>query len=122
MGIGRRLSGIRVAKGLSQGDVEKRSGLLRCYISRVENGHTVPSIENLDRIAKALEIETYQLFREGDEKPEAIPVENIAKPDKREYKLIETFRRLKQRDQELVVTLVRTLAKPTTTRKQPLGL
>ena len=66
MDIGNRLYEARTAKGLSQGDIEKRTGLLRCYTSRVENGHTVPSLETLERMAKALEIETYQLFLEGN--------------------------------------------------------
>jgi transcriptional regulator with XRE-family HTH domain len=49
---------------MSQGDVEKRTGLLRCYISRVENGHTVPSVDTLEKMARALEIPMYRLFTE----------------------------------------------------------
>jgi len=60
---------LREAKKLSQGDIEKRTGLLRCYISRVENGHTVPAIETLEKLARALEIPLYQLFYDGDEPP-----------------------------------------------------
>jgi transcriptional regulator with XRE-family HTH domain len=67
--IGDRLRELREAKKLSQGDIEKRTGLLRCYISRVENGHTVPAIETLEKLARALEIPLYQLFYEGDEPP-----------------------------------------------------
>ncbi len=66
---GDRLRELREAKKLSQGDIEKRTGLLRCYISRVENGHTVPAIETLEKLARALEIPLYQLFYEGDEPP-----------------------------------------------------
>ena len=58
------------AKGLSQGDIEERCGLLRVYLSRVENGHTVPSIETLEKLARALEVPLYQLFYEGKEPPE----------------------------------------------------
>jgi len=65
-----RLRRMREAKQLSQGDIEKRTGLLRCYISRVENGHTVPSIETLEKMSRALEVPLYQLFYEGDELPE----------------------------------------------------
>ncbi|MGH9406209.1 MAG: helix-turn-helix domain-containing protein [Terriglobia bacterium] len=72
MVIGRRLRKLREDKSLSQGDIEKRTGLLRCYISRVENGHTVPSLETLERLASALEVPLYQLFYEGDEPP-ALP-------------------------------------------------
>ena len=68
--IGDRLRVIREAKGLSQGDIEERTGLLRPYISRVENGHTVPSIETLEKLARALEVPLYQLFYEGERPPE----------------------------------------------------
>src|ERR1700753_1008722 len=68
--IGDRLSALREEKELSQGDIEKRTGLLRCYISRVENGHTVPAIETLEKLARALEIPMYQLFYDGDKPPE----------------------------------------------------
>src|SRR6202171_1894750 len=67
--IGDRLREMREEKKLSQGDIEKRTGLLRCYISRVENGHTVPSIETLEKMARALECPLYQLFYEGEEPP-----------------------------------------------------
>ena len=65
--IGDRLRAFREQKKLSQGDIEKRTGLLRCYISRVENNHTVPAIETLEKMARALEVPLYQLFYEGDE-------------------------------------------------------
>jgi transcriptional regulator with XRE-family HTH domain len=64
-----RLQELRKAKNLSQGEIEKRTGLLRCYISRVENGHTVPSLETLEKMAGALEIPLYRLFYEGTEPP-----------------------------------------------------
>jgi transcriptional regulator with XRE-family HTH domain len=67
--IGDRLRELRESKKLSQGDIEKRTGLLRCYISRVENGHTVPAIETLEKLARALEIPLYQLFYDGEEPP-----------------------------------------------------
>jgi transcriptional regulator with XRE-family HTH domain len=66
MVIGSRLKELRESKNLSQGDVEKRSGLLRCYISRVENGHTVPSVETLEKMARALEVPMYRLFHDGE--------------------------------------------------------
>ena len=72
MVIGERLKELRERKNFSQGEIEKRTGLLRCYISRVENGHTVPSIETLEKLARALEIPMYQLFYEG-EKPPTLP-------------------------------------------------
>src|SRR5258708_36383027 len=67
-----RLRELREGKNLSQGDIEKRTGLLRCYISRVENGHSVPAIETLEKLARALEVPLYQLFYDG-EKPPQLP-------------------------------------------------
>lgn len=71
MNIGERLRELRESKDLSQGEIEKRTGLLRVYISRVENGHTVPAIETLEKLARALEVPMYQLFYEGEEPPNA---------------------------------------------------
>jgi transcriptional regulator with XRE-family HTH domain len=66
MVIGDRLKKLRESKELSQGDIEKRTGLLRCYISRVENGHTVPAVATLEKMARALEVPMYRLFHEGE--------------------------------------------------------
>lgn len=66
MDIAERLRQLREAKKLSQGDIEKRTGLLRCYISRVENGHTVPSLETLEKMARACEVQLYQIFYDGE--------------------------------------------------------
>ena len=67
--IGDRLKALREAKDLSQGDIEKRTGLLRCYVSRVENGHTVPSVETLEKFAGALELPLYHLMFDGNKPP-----------------------------------------------------
>ena len=67
--FGDRLRALREEKNLSQGDIEKRTGLLRCYVSRVENNHTVPAIETLEKFARALEVPMYQLFYDSDEPP-----------------------------------------------------
>jgi|SRR5208282_3038347 len=64
MYLAERLRQLRESKKLSQGDIQNRSGLLRCYISRVENGHTIPALETLEKIAQALEVPLYQLFYE----------------------------------------------------------
>jgi transcriptional regulator with XRE-family HTH domain len=70
MVIGDRLKELREAKELSQGDIEKRTGLFRCYISRVENNHTVPSVDTLEKLARALEVPMYQLFHVGAASPD----------------------------------------------------
>lgn len=66
LNIGERIRAFRLQRGLSQGDIEQRTGLLRCYLSRVENGHTVPSLQTLARIATALEIPLSDFFAEND--------------------------------------------------------
>jgi transcriptional regulator with XRE-family HTH domain len=76
--IADRLRAIRESKNMSQGDIEKRTGLLRCYISRVENGHTVPAIETLEKMACALKVPMYRLFYDGD-KPPKLKVPDLEK-------------------------------------------
>ena len=71
MMIGERLQMLREQKKFSQGDIEKRTGLLRCYISRVENGHTVPAIETLEKFAHALEVPLYHVMYDGNKPPQA---------------------------------------------------
>ncbi len=76
--IGERLRDLREQKKTSQGDVEKRTGLLRCYISRVENGHTVPSLDTLEKMARALEVPTYRLFTDDAHiKKPNIPLQDV---------------------------------------------
>jgi transcriptional regulator with XRE-family HTH domain len=76
MVIGERLRQIRAQKKFSQADIERETGLLRCYISRVENGHTVPSVETLEKFAHALQVPMYQLFYDSEEPPE---IPNLSK-------------------------------------------
>ena len=68
MVISERLRRLREAQNLSQGDIQERTGLFRCYLSRLENGRTVPSIETLEKIARALDVPLHQLFTD-DEAP-----------------------------------------------------
>jgi transcriptional regulator with XRE-family HTH domain len=121
--IGTRLRNLREERKLSQGDIEKSTGLLRCYISRVENGHTVPSIETLEKMAAALGMPLYQLFYEGDEPP-ALPDLSKRGRSKRakrsaaeakEDRFFEKVRRLlsrvkSDRDRNLVLHLAQKLA------------
>ena len=74
MSIGTRLRALREEKGLSQGDVEKSTELLRCYISRIENGHTVPSLDTLERFSQALDVPLYKMFCSGDGE---VPTPNV---------------------------------------------
>jgi transcriptional regulator with XRE-family HTH domain len=72
MDIGDRLRCLREQRKLSQGDIEQRTGLFRCYISRVENGHTVPGVETLEKFARALDMRLYQVLYDGSEPPAAL--------------------------------------------------
>lgn len=74
MQIGKRLREVREATGLSQGDIEKACGLKRCYVSRVETGHTIPSIDTLERWAHGLKMPLYRIFCDGDEIPTLLQI------------------------------------------------
>jgi transcriptional regulator with XRE-family HTH domain len=112
---------LRESKNLSQGDIEKRTGLLRCYVSRVENGHTVPSIETLEKLARALEVPLYQLFYDG-EKPPQIPNVlkgktsddivwgNSGKNARYLYKLRKYLSKTKDKDRKILLSVAKKLA------------
>jgi transcriptional regulator with XRE-family HTH domain len=94
-------------KNLSQGDVEKRTGLLRCYISRVENGHTVPAIETLEKMARAMEIPLYQIFYDGEKPPKLLHLQKTNSEDTtvwgnsgKDTRILDQFRRLLKRTDE----------------------
>ncbi len=120
--IGDRLRAIREAKKLSQGDIETRTGLKRCYVSRVENGHTVPAIETLEKFACALEVLLYQLFYEGEEPPklpglqERLSADQVARDTSRkEAVFLEKLRRLLARmdaaDRQLLLYAAQKMAR-----------
>ncbi len=111
MNIGKRLRILRESKGLSQGDIERRSGLLRSYISRVESGYTAPSLPTLERFAKALEIEPYQLLFESEGRPKSPRIAerpSMAKPVQRLAKLYDG---MSTSNRKLLLTLAAKLAK-----------
>ncbi len=120
--IGDRLRALREEKNLSQGEIEKRTGLLRCYISRVENGHTVPSFETIEKFARALGVPLYQLFYDGEAPP---PMPHIYKRKSatdlawgtsgKDARLLEKFRQLLSRtsesDRKLLLLMARKMAR-----------
>jgi transcriptional regulator with XRE-family HTH domain len=123
MVIGDRLRELREEKRFSQGEIEKRTGLLRCYISRVENGHTVPSLETLEKFTRALGIPLYQLFYEGEEPPKRpnLPKRrtgnDIAWGDSgKDARMLGQFRRLlsktKETDQKILMSMAQKMAGP----------
>ena len=123
MMIGTRLRRLREQKQLSQGDIEERTGLLRCYVSRVENGHTVPSLETLERFAAVLGVPLYQLFYPGEEAlqtPSLTPrmtleeltaANNAGDPDAEFLlKLRNLLSRMTEPDRDVILSLARRLA------------
>jgi transcriptional regulator with XRE-family HTH domain len=103
MVIAERLRALREKKNMSQGEIEERTGLLRCYISRIENGHTVPSIDTLEKITRALEVPIYQLFYDGEKPPAPKILDNHGKGwgySRREARVLDRFRRLLNRASE----------------------
>jgi transcriptional regulator with XRE-family HTH domain len=122
--IGALLKALREVRGMSQGDIEKRSGLLRVYISRVENGHTVPSIETLEKLARAMGVPMYQLFYDGEKPPVAL---KLPKTDNgswgskgKDARTLDRVRRLLARtseaDRRLLLTLAQKMAAATARR------
>jgi transcriptional regulator with XRE-family HTH domain len=111
MDIGKRLRELREAKGLSQGDIERRSGLLRSYISRVEGGYTAPSLATLEKFAKALEVEPYQLLFQGEGRPSAFKMPEQAALSKPVRKLVKSFEGMSSANRKLLLTLAAKLGK-----------
>ena len=119
--IGERLRALREEKKFLQGEIEKRTGLLRCYISRVENGHTVPAVETLEKFARALEVPMYQLFYDGEEPPKLPKLPNRKSADEnawgssgRDARWLAKVRRLlgrtEESDRKLLMLMVHKMA------------
>jgi transcriptional regulator with XRE-family HTH domain len=125
--IGDQLRAMREEKQLSQGDIEKRTGLLRCYISRVENGHTVPAIETLEKMARALEVPMYRLFYDGEEPPKLPNLPKRKSSDDiawgssgKDARFLSKLRRLlgkaEEADRKLLLYLAQKMAQPRNSR------
>jgi transcriptional regulator with XRE-family HTH domain len=122
MVIGDRLRELREKKNFSQGEIEKRSGLLRCYISRVENGYTVPAVETLEKFARALEIPMYQLLYDGEAPPEVPNHAKLKSNGKEEWgssgrdaRILRKFRQLLAKtgddDKKLLLSIAQKMAR-----------
>jgi transcriptional regulator with XRE-family HTH domain len=131
MVIGDRLRALREAKNLSQGEIEKRTGLLRCYISRVENGHTVPAIPTLEKLARAMEVPLYRLFYDGENLPKTGDLPKYQSEDDtawgqsgKDSRVLNQFRKLlpqaNENDRELLLFMAQKMAskakRPTRTK------
>jgi len=109
--VGKKIRALREAKGLSQGDIERRSGLLRSYISRVEGGYTAPSLATLDKFAKALDIESYQLLQNHGQKARPVTVSLRPPLSQSASKLLRTYASLSTSNRRLLVSIASQLAK-----------
>ena len=111
--IGSTIRGYRLQKGMSQGDIEKRTGLLRCYLSRVENGHTVPSLETLQKIARALNLQLAEFFAEEVVGKEMSGL-NLGEEEIRFLTQIQRYSaNLSESDRRLLLAMVRKFAQTT---------
>lgn len=111
MNIGATIRTYRLQKGMSQGDIEKRTGLLRCYLSRVENGHTIPSLDTLAKIANAMDLPIAQFFGEQNANGN---VKKLPRLTEDEVRFLSQIRRytinLNDSDRKLVLTMVKKMA------------
>jgi len=111
MNIGETIRNYRLQKGMSQGDIEKRTGLLRCYLSRVENGHTIPSLDTLAKIATAMDVPLGQFFAENHSNGTA---RNLPPLTEDEVRFLSQIRRyssnLNDSDRKLVLAMVKKMA------------
>ena len=111
MNIGETIRNYRLQKGMSQGDIEKRTGLLRCYLSRVENGHTIPSLDTLAKIASAMDLPLGQFFSEHSVNGSS---RNLPPLTEDEVRFLSQIRRysanLNDSDRKLVIAMVKKMA------------
>ena len=114
MNIGETIRSYRLQKGMSQGDIEKRTGLLRCYLSRVENGHTIPSLDTLAKIASAMELPLSQFFSESGNSNGAKGLPQLSDDEVRFLSQIRRYAsNLNDSDRKLVLAMVKKMAAST---------
>ncbi len=126
MFIGATLRQLRESKRFSQGDLERRSGLLRCYISRVENGHTIPSVDTLMKYARAFDVPLYRLFNDGEALPERAKLAAAKSSSDRSLDAHDSFElreiakllsKLDKRERELLMSMASRMAEKSNPRR-----
>jgi transcriptional regulator with XRE-family HTH domain len=112
--IGEVIRSYRGARGLSQGDIERRTGLLRCYLSRVENGHTVPSLETLAKIAEAMDMALADFFPGEETTHDRETQKMLGELSDDEIRFLSEIKRfssaLSDGDKRLVLAMIRKMA------------
>jgi len=132
MRIADRLRQLRQERDLSQGDIEARTGILRCYVSRVENGHTTPSVETLEKLVKAMELSLYHFFYDGDGEPALLkrhppkrPAELLWGESGSDARMLADFRRhlsqASERDRLLLLKVARTMVRENQKSDRPVS-
>jgi transcriptional regulator with XRE-family HTH domain len=111
MNIGDTIRNYRLQKGMSQGDIEKRTGLLRCYLSRVENGHTIPSLDTLAKIASAMDLPLSQFFADPGHSNGSKGLPQLSDDELRFLSQIRRYAvSLNESDRKLVLAMVKKMA------------
>lgn len=64
--VGRNFARIRREKGLTQEEVEARSGFSQQYLSGLERGHRNPTVITLFELAKALDVNHIELLQSDE--------------------------------------------------------
>ncbi len=117
MNIGHTIRLFRLNRGMSQGDIERRTGLLPSYLSRIEHGHTVPSLDTLARIATALDVPIAQFFRDGF-RPSVLPTTT---PETRFLGQIRKYAKaLGDNERKLIISMVKKMVARTASPSLPL--
>jgi len=115
--IDEALREVRQGKNLSQGDIEQRTGLIRCYISRVENGHTIPSLQTLEKFAMAMDVPLWQIIRGTDGGPTPAPIVESQKHEmpsgvKNDVRRIQQIMvRISEKNRKLLVGVAKRMAR-----------
>jgi transcriptional regulator with XRE-family HTH domain len=117
--IGQKLRELREAKNMSQLEVSQTTGLVQPYVSRVENGHTIPGVETLEKWATALKIPLYQILYEGEEPPKLLKIcgnhnEDLwgtSRRDSRDLKRLRQFlAKMSTREREMLMSMAARMA------------
>lgn len=61
--LGRNLKRIRTVKGITQGDIVRKLGLGRGFVSNIENGKANPTLATITKLAKALGVSSNELLK-----------------------------------------------------------
>ena len=61
--LGKNLKRIRTEKGITQGDIVRKLGVSRSFISNIENGKTNPTLSTISKLARALDVKIEELIK-----------------------------------------------------------